>query len=466
MSSAQMALEYLLVYCTSHGLTTIGEPPLPKTYQPVGESLLQTSRANKHSGLDSKDAMPVWIVLVFLTLATVKYCLSFVVWYVYQVISTVIIVADRRIRTVAAANAHRHPESHHARLDGLIQKIRVINRFKVAGAKRLRSVSVSEVRQDLKRRDTMKSGELTAKPNKSAVMKAWDRITRYACFRGFIGYLYMAVPQWYFGMICDFFLSGQPSELSLGYGTTSIILGTLWGSGLATWTHYAITPPRKSIRVQDHFPKGPGVLTDLWPMTASWLVAGHLTLSLPLALSRVFRLKHYAFDVDSWNTLDEYGQDKKIMQFALVFLLYLLLVAVVAIPATMTMRRVHASMLSDDDLAIVPFHRGDRTRLHPYDQRAQIRQPGLRVAEAFNTITWDAYLRVLFVYFQYFAINQLVQLAYWSANWKLHQVLEVGRYASTNLPCSPVNKLLPFAERNASAEAYRGFFHPDLHSEL
>lgn len=74
-----MALEYLLVYCTSHGLTTIGEPPLPKTYQPVGESLLQTSRANKHSDLNSKDAMPVWIVLVFLTLATLKYCLSFVV---------------------------------------------------------------------------------------------------------------------------------------------------------------------------------------------------------------------------------------------------------------------------------------------------------------------------------------------------------------------------------------------------
>ena len=81
MSSAQMALEYLLVYCTSHGLTTLGEPPLPKTYQPVGESLLQTSRASKPSNLSpsSKDAMPVWIVLVFLALATLKYCVSFIV---------------------------------------------------------------------------------------------------------------------------------------------------------------------------------------------------------------------------------------------------------------------------------------------------------------------------------------------------------------------------------------------------
>ncbi|KAL9132474.1 MAG: hypothetical protein Q9175_006351 [Cornicularia normoerica] len=375
-------------------------------------------------------------------------------------------VADRRIRIIAAANAYKHPGSHRARLDNLIQEIRVIIRFKAAGADRLRRVSVGEIRQDLKRRDTMKTGQPNAKPSKSAVMRSWDRITSFPCFRGFIGYLYMAVPQWYFGMFCDFFLSGQPSELSLGYGTTSIVLATLWGSGLATWTHYTITLPRKSINVQDHFPKGPNVLTDLWPLTASWSVAEHLTLSLPLALSRTLRLKHYAFDVDSWNTLDESGQNKKIMQFAMVFLLYLLLVAVVAIPATMTMRRVHASMLSDDDLAIVPFHRGDRARLNPYDKRSQIRQQGLTVAEAFNTITWDAYLRVLFVYFQYFAINQLVQLAYWSANWKLHQVLEVDKYASTNLPCSPVNKLLPFPKRNISAEAYRGFLHPGPHSEL
>lgn len=388
--------------------------------------------------------------------------------YVYQVISTVFAVADRQIGTIAAANAEKHPESHRARIDNLVRAMKVIKQFRVkaAGATRLRSVSVSEVRQDLKRRDTMKGTEPTAKPSKSTVMRAWDHITCYSCFRGFIGYLYMAVPQWYFGMVCDFFLSGQPSELSLGYGTTSIVLGTMWGSGLATWTHYTITPPRKSIKVQDHFPKGPGVLTDLWPLTVSWLVAEHLTLSLPLALSRSFKLKHYAFDVDSWNTLDELDQSKKVMQFALVFLLYLFLVAAVAVPATMTMRRVHASMLSDDDLAIVPFHRGDRTRLRPYDERSKIRHPGLTVAEAFNTITWDAYFRVLSVYVQYFAMNQLVQMAYWSANWKLHEILEVSKFAPTNLPCSPINRLLPFGQRNASADAYRGFFHPNPHSEL
>lgn len=81
MSTTQMAIEYLLVYCTSHGLTTIGEPPLSKTYQPVGDSLVQTSRARGpwRETMESKDAMPVWIMFIFLALATAKYIVSFMV---------------------------------------------------------------------------------------------------------------------------------------------------------------------------------------------------------------------------------------------------------------------------------------------------------------------------------------------------------------------------------------------------
>lgn len=87
MSTAQLALEYLLVYCTSHGLTSIGEPPLPKTYRPVGDSLLQTQRKSTRSGLsqDSKDALPVWIIFIFLGLATAKYILSFVVSITFDI---------------------------------------------------------------------------------------------------------------------------------------------------------------------------------------------------------------------------------------------------------------------------------------------------------------------------------------------------------------------------------------------
>ena len=298
---------------------------------------------------------------------------------------------------------------------------------------------------------------------KSAIWKKWDRVTSFVCFRGFTAYLMMAVCQWYLAVAIDFFLSGQPGELKLGFGSTSIVLATVFGPGFAVWTHYAMTRPSQK-KVWDHFPKGTKVLEELWPITACCSVAEHLTLSCPLALSRGFNLKHFAFDVDSWNLLDEFGQEKKIMEFCIVFILYLVLVAFVSVPCTMVTKRVYASMLSDDGLAIVPFHEGDRSRLHPYDDRAKIRRPGLSVSEAWWTITWSDYFRVLLVYVQYFALNQFVQMSYWSANWKLHEVFEVDKYASTNLPCSPIGKVLPIGARNTTVgSTYRSALN---HTEL
>lgn len=304
--------------------------------------------------------------------------------------------------------------------------------------------------------------EHVPKPRPSSrLWKAWDRTTKLACFRGFNAYLIMAISQWYLAVAIDFFLSGQPSELKLGYGSTSIVLATLFGPGFAVWTHYTITKPSQK-KIWSHFPKGNAVLNELWPVTACWAISEHLTMSGPLALSRSFNLKHFAFDVDSWNTLDEAGQTRKITEFGLVLLLYLTLVAFVSLPATITIRRVYASMLSDEDLAIVPFHVGDKDRLHPYDQRAKIRQPGLTVSAAFASITPKAYIRVLLVYMQYFAVNQLIQMSYWSANWKLHEVFEVDKYASTNLPCSPVGKVMPFSARTTFMGNWAALNHTEL----
>lgn len=290
----------------------------------------------------------------------------------------------------------------------------------------------------------------------------WERTTRLACFRGFSTYLIMAVCQWYLAVAIDFFLSGQPSELKLGYGSTSIVLATIFGPGFAVWTHYTITKPSQK-KIRDHFPKGKDIVIELWPITACWAVAEHLTMSCPLALSRCFELKDYAFDVESWNTLDDAGQKMKVVEFCSVFLLYILLVALVSVPVTMTTRRVYASMLSDEDLAIVPFYPGDRSRLQPYNERAKIRRPGLTVSEAWATITWSAYFQVLLVYLQYFAVNQLVQMSYWSANWNLHEVFEVEKYASTNLPCSPVGKVLPISARNVTSSIFGDLLN---HTEL
>ena len=125
-----------------------------------------------------------------------------------------------------------------------------------------------------------------------------------------------------------------------------------------------------------------------------------------------------------------------------------------ALPATMILRRFYASMLSDEDLAIVPFHRGDRKRKHDYEARSRLQKPGLTVSEAWATVTWQQYLRVLAVYAGWALLNQLVQMVYWWSNWELHKVLDVERFASTKLPCSPVGVITPAADGNATLWGY------------
>ena len=355
---------------------------------------------------------------------------------------------------VAAANARTHKYSQRAGLDQLVRTIRVMGAFKSAKAdrlqrqersRRLERLSVSEVKADLKRRNTLEAAKPRVK-SRGPVMRAWQRITGMPCFRGFTPLLTISIAQWVLAFLTDFLLSGQPSELKLGYGTTSVVLKTIFASAYAVWTHYTITKPSNK-KVFDHFPKGGEVLIELWPMTALWAVADHLCMSGPLALSRYFELKRLAFDAELWNELDAVEMRLKIAQFALVFLLYACLVALLSVPMTMMTRRVHASMLSDEDLAIVPFNRGDNNRAHKFDERRTIRQPGLTVSQAWGTVTWACYFRVLKVYLQYFAINQLVQMAYWGINWKLHELLEVGKYASTKLPWSPVGILKSLSDR-------------------
>ncbi|KAL9127918.1 MAG: hypothetical protein Q9217_003304 [Psora testacea] len=445
MSLYQIAIEYLLVYCTAVGLTAIGEPSLAKPPQ-SDPPMINPS--------EGKEPMPVWIVLIFVSLAAAKWIISFLIQYVYLVISTVIIVASTRIKTVDAANARAHESSQRAHLDQLIRTIRVMGAFKSAKADRLQRderarrlgrVSVSEVKADLKRRSTLEASRPAATP-KGPVMKAWQRVTSMACFRGFTPLLTISIAQWVLGFVTDFLLSGQPSELKLGYGTTSIVLKTVFASAYAVWTHYTITKPSNK-KVFHHFPKGGEVLIELWPMTALWAVADQLCMSGPLALSRYFGLRKYAFDAESWNGLHGLELPVVVVQFAVVFLLYVCLVAFVSVPMTIMTRRVHASMLSDEDLAIVPFNRGDKARPHKFDQRSKIRRPGLTVSQAWATVTWALYFRVLKIYLQHFVINQLVQMAYWTANWKLHEVLEVDKYASTKLPWSPIGVIKSLNDR-------------------
>lgn len=267
-----------------------------------------------------------------------------------------------------------------------------------------------------------------------------------ACLRGLDAYLIMSVAQWYLGAFADFLLSGQPKELMPGYGSTSVILAIFFGGGSALWTHYAITEPTNR-EIHHLFPQGSDILVELFPVTCLWAVCEQITMSLPLALSRAqsFELRQYAWDPSSWNELDGHGQRILLSKFTAVYLLYLILVATISIPCTMMLRRIHASMLPEAGEAIVPYTRGnpqprttDSTDNEGGDENSSnistrtspTHRPGLTVSQAWATLTWPAYFRVLALFIQYFLINQLIHLACWEADWRLHALFHTEQYTS------------------------------------
>lgn len=231
----------------------------------------------------------------------------------------------------------------------------------------------------------------------------------------------MCVAQWYLSVIIDFFLSGQPEGLQLGYGSSSVLVTVYFGGGIALWTHCAITE-RSSDYVSNHFPKGYQILPKLAPVTAAWAFSEQIALSLPLALSRIWELKRYTDEPTLWSDLGVYGQLFVMSRFFMVFALHLLLVACAAIPTNMILRRVHAGMLDSEETALVPHHHA---------------QKEISITEAWSTMSWEAYRRVVAIYIRHYLLDHAIHFAYWSAVWGIHQLCHTGQYDIQSLPNAP-----------------------------
>lgn len=256
---------------------------------------------------------------------------------------------------------------------------------------------------------------------KRSVQSLSTRFINLPCFRGLNAYLIMCISQWYLSVTIDFLLSGQPDGLQLGYGSSSVVVAICFGGSAALWTHCAITE-RSSDYVYNHFPKGHEILCKLFPVTAMWAFSEQIALSLPLALSRIWDLKHYVDSPHVWSSLSPYGQLLIIVRFGAVFAVHLALVAVAAVPATMVLRRVHATMLDSEETALVPHHHA---------------QKEISITEAWSTIDWAAWRRVLAIYIQSYFVDHAIHLIYWSAVWGLHQFFQTDQYDIHSLPNAP-----------------------------
>ncbi|KAL8743962.1 MAG: hypothetical protein Q9190_003745 [Brigantiaea leucoxantha] len=258
---------------------------------------------------------------------------------------------------------------------------------------------------------------------KKSVQSLATRFLNLPCLRGIDAWLKMSVAQWYLAACTDFLLSGQPDGLQMGYGSSYVVIAIFFGEGAVQWTHCAITE-RSSDYVYWNFLKNGQALGKLVPVTAMWAFSEQMALSLPLAMSRVFGLKDYAFEPQKLSDLSAVGQLLVLMRLLIVYLLYLGITAFVSIPANMILRRVHATMLAADETSIVPYHHANKE---------------ISITEAWSTLTWDDYRRVVLTHVQHFILSQSLHLTYWSLLWYLHTFFNVAQYSSPQLPNSPAN---------------------------
>lgn len=326
--------------------------------------------------------------------------------YVYQVIVTVVIVSSEPISSYHAATARAHPKTI------------------VSSPARSTPASTSSRKTSAKRVDSMLHNPMSrVRTAKKSVQSLSTRILNLPCFRGINAWLIMCIAQWYLAAFVDFILSGQPDGLQLGYGSSYVVVSICFGEAAALWTHCAITE-RSSDYVYGRFPKAQQLLSKLVPVTAMWAFSDQMALSLPLALSRVFRLKEYAFEPEKWGDLGAYGQWLVLVRLMLVFLSYLVLTACASIPANMIFRRVHATMLAPDETAIVPYHHANKE---------------ISITAAWSSMSWEDYRRVVRIHTQHFILSQALHLLYWSLTWYLYMFFEVDQYSSPQLPNSPTN---------------------------
>ncbi|KAL8784934.1 MAG: hypothetical protein Q9213_003676 [Squamulea squamosa] len=274
------------------------------------------------------------------------------------------------------------------------------------------------------RRDSLLNSSMARARTAKRSVQSWSTwFLNLPCFRGLNAYLIMCVTQWYLAVIIDFFLSGQPEGLQLGYGSSSVLVAICFGGSAALWTHCAITE-RSSDYVYNHFPKGNQILLKLVPVTAAWAFSEQIALSIPLALSRYLELARFASEPRTWSDLEAREQLLTMLRFLAVYILHLVLVACASIPANIVIRRVHATMLDSEETALVPHHHA---------------QKEISISEAWSTIDREAYRRVVIVYVQQYLLDHIIHLGYWSAVCVLHQLCQTEQYNLQNLPNAPTS---------------------------
>lgn len=157
-----------------------------------------------------------------------------------------------------------------------------------------------------------------------------------------------------------------------------------------TWTHIIISAPSTRPWWQ-RIPSLDRVKVIIIP-TVIYTVAEHGSQLLPYALLRAFSFESYLQDPRSLQNATPELHREMLGKWILVLLVAIFSYFLILVPATITLRRVQASMLPDEDEAIVPFDRTFNGKVQPVVAGGS---GAVSMLDAWKTFDWPSWIRYL-----------------------------------------------------------------------
>lgn len=167
-----------------------------------------------------------------------------------------------------------------------------------------------------------------------------------------------------------------------------------------TWTHIVMSNPSSKAwwrRIPTMKIAAKAVLP-----TAIWATADQLALYIPAALFYVWGLNRYTEDPLYYKRVSSEVRISHMTALFICGLTALFVVFAICFPAEVTLTRVQASLLPEEDEAIVPF---DRTFAGKVEPAITGGSGCVSMLDAWKTFDWAARLRLVKLYVKIFAIQ-------------------------------------------------------------
>lgn len=173
------------------------------------------------------------------------------------------------------------------------------------------------------------------------------------------------------------------------------------------WTHVVISAPSEK-KWYHRLPSNEDVTKIILP-TAAWAFAEQVAIYVPVTLFFAFNLEGYFENRADFGKYSDMQQKSVMLASFTVLMSGIITAALIVFPAHVSLKRVHASLLPEENDTIVPFDRTFGGKVQPEIVGGK---GVVSMLDAWRTFGWAARLRLVALYAKIMAIQLATAVAF------------------------------------------------------